>query len=549
MSVNQALLQIDNLCVGLKTRDEIRPVVKNVTFSIEAGKTLALVGESGSGKTLTSLSIMQLLPLNGVISQTSTIAFEGKDLLTCTELEMRKIRGGKIGMIFQEAMTALNPVLTIGHQVNEVLRIHKPTMSRKQRHHKIVALLAEVGIAEPASCAKKYPFELSGGMKQRAMIAVALAGEPKLLFADEPTTALDVTIQKKVLDKLKEIQTQRKMGILFITHNLGVVYQMADYVIVMKEGEIVEQAETKQFFQNPQHPYSQQLLTAVADWRNILPCHPPTQKPIAQIENLKIHFPIRKGLFKRVVGSVKAVDGVSLNLYPGRTLALVGESGSGKTTTGLGILQLLSITDGSVIYKGEQLVNAQHAQLQKLRAKFQMIFQDPYSSMNPRMIVKDIITEGMITQKIGKNEQERDKFVQDLLIKVGLDPEYRYRFPHEFSGGQRQRICIARALAVQPECIICDEPTSSLDVSIQQHVLNLLQSLQSEMQLSYLMITHDFAVVSKMAHDVAVMRAGKIVESGSVEDILIHPQHPYTKELLSAVPHFNHQREQDNESL
>ncbi|MBX9586251.1 MAG: dipeptide ABC transporter ATP-binding protein [Gammaproteobacteria bacterium] len=549
MSVNQALLQIDNLCVGLKTCDEIRPVVKHVTFSIEAGKTLALVGESGSGKTLTSLSIMQLLPLNGVISQTSTIAFEGKDLLTCTELEMRKIRGGKIGMIFQEAMTALNPVLTIGHQVNEVLRIHKPTMSRKQRHNKIVALLAEVGIAEPASCAKKYPFELSGGMKQRAMIAVALAGEPKLLIADEPTTALDVTIQKQVLDKLKEIQTQRKMGILFITHNLGVVYQMADYVIVMKEGEIVEQAETKQFFQNPQHPYSQQLLTAVADWRNILPCHPPTQKPIAQIENLKIHFPIRKGLFKRVVGSVKAVDGVSLNLYPGRTLALVGESGSGKTTTGLGILQLLSITDGSVIYKGEQLVNAQHAQLQKLRAKFQMIFQDPYSSMNPRMIVKDIIAEGMITQKIGKNEQERDKFVQDLLIKVGLDPEYRYRFPHEFSGGQRQRICIARALAVQPECIICDEPTSSLDVSIQQHVLNLLQSLQSEMQLSYLMITHDFAVVSKMAHDVAVMRAGKIVESGSVEDILIHPQHPYTKELLSAVPHFNHQREQDNESL
>ncbi len=549
MSTNQRLLQIDDLCVGLKSRDEIRPIVKNVSFSIEAGKTLALVGESGSGKTLTSLSIMQLLPLNGVISQNSTIAFEGKDLLTCTELEMRKIRGGKIGMIFQEAMAALNPVLTIGHQINEVLRIHIPTMSRKQRHDKIAALLEEVGINDPSSCAKKYPFELSGGMKQRAMIAMALAGEPKFLIADEPTTALDVTIQKQVLDKLKEIQVQRKMGILFITHNLGVVYQMADYVVVMREGEVVEQAEAKQFFQNPQHPYSQQLLTAVADWRNILPCLPSTQKPIAQIENLKIYFPIRKGLLKRVVGSVKAVDGVSLNLYPGRTLALVGESGSGKTTTGLGILQLLSITDGSVIYKGEQLVNAQHAQLQKLRAKFQMIFQDPYSSMNPRMIVKDIIAEGMITQKIGKNEHERDKFVQDLLIKVGLDPEYRYRFPHEFSGGQRQRICIARALAVQPDCIICDEPTSSLDVTIQQRVLNLLQSLQTEMQLSYLMITHDFAVVSKMAHDVAVMRAGKIVESGSVEEILIHPQHPYTRELLRAVPHFNNQREKDNESL
>lgn len=541
------LLQVGNLCIGLKSNKEIKTIVQNVNFAIEEGQTVALVGESGSGKTLTSLSIMQLLPLNAVISQESVISFEGEDLLTYPELQMRKIRGGKIGMIFQEAMTALNPVLTIGHQIDEVLKIHKPILSRKQRYNKIIALLEEVGINDPKNCFRKYPFELSGGMKQRAMIAVALAGEPKLLIADEPTTALDVTIQKQVLDKLKEIQSERKMGILFITHNLGVVYQFADYVIVMQQGKIVEQGLVNQFFQNPQHPYSRQLLSAVADWKNILPSHPVEQIPLAKIENLKIHFPIRKGLFKRVVGSVKAVDGVSLNLYRGRTLALVGESGSGKTTVGLGILQLLSIKEGSVLYNDEQLVNAQHNKLQKLRAKFQMIFQDPFSSMNPRMLIKDIIAEGMRAQKIGKNERERDDIVQDLLLKVGLDPEYRHRFPHEFSGGQRQRICIARALAVQPECIICDEPTSSLDVTVQQRVLALLRTLQDEIQLSYLMITHDFAVVAKMAHDVAVMHQGKIVETGTVEEILLRPKHPYTQQLLSAVPHFNHQREFDNE--
>ncbi len=546
MAINK-LLQVSNLCIGLKSNKEIKTIVENVNFTIEEGQTVALVGESGSGKTLSSLSIMQLLPLNAVISQESVISFEGEDLLTYPELQMRKIRGGKIGMIFQEAMTALNPVLTIGHQINEVLKIHKPIFSRKQRYNKIIALLEEVGINDPKNCFRKYPFELSGGMKQRAMIAVALAGEPKLLIADEPTTALDVTIQKQVLDKLKEIQSERKMGILFITHNLGVVYQFADYVIVMQQGKIVEQGLVNQFFQNPQHPYSRQLLSAVADWKNIIQSHPLEQIPLAKIENLKIHFPIRKGLLKRVVGSVKAVDGVSLNLYRGRTLALVGESGSGKTTVGLGILQLLSIKEGSVIYNDEQLVNAQHKKLQKLRSKFQMIFQDPFSSMNPRMLIKDIIAEGMRAQKIGKNERERDDIVKDLLLKVGLDPEYRHRFPHEFSGGQRQRICIARALAVQPECIICDEPTSSLDVTVQQRVLALLRTLQDEIQLSYLVITHDFAVVAKMAHDVAVMHQGKIVETGTVEEILLRPKHPYTQQLLSAVPHFNHQREFHNE--
>jgi peptide/nickel transport system ATP-binding protein len=386
-------------------------------------------------------------------------------------------------------------------------------------------------------------------MKQRAMIAMALACEPELLIADEPTTALDVTIQAQVLALLKEIQQRRNMSILFITHNLGVVYQMADYVMVMREGVIVEQAAAETFFQRQQHPYSQQLFAAVADWRKIPSSEPAVGEPLVKIEDLKVHFPIRKGIFKRVVGAVKAVDGVSFSLYSGRTLALVGESGSGKTTTGLGILQLLSITSGSVTYQGEQLVGAHIQQLQKLRSKFQVIFQDPHSSMNPRMIVNDIIAEGMVTQKIGKNNAERDKMVEELLVKVGLEPEHRHRYPHEFSGGQRQRICIARALAVQPQFIVCDEPTSSLDVAVQQRVLKLLATLQSELQLAYLLITHDFAVVAQMAQDVAVMYQGKIVEIGAVEDILLNPQHPYTRKLLAAVPRFNHQREKVNESL
>jgi peptide/nickel transport system ATP-binding protein len=549
MAENKILLQIDNLSVGFKKQDEVLPIIKNISLTIEAGKTLALVGESGSGKTLTSLAIMQLLPLNAVIDQRSTISFDGIDLLTQSELAMRKVRGGGIGMIFQDAMTALNPVLTIGQQISEVLKIHFPKMSRKSRQMRIHSLLDEVGIPDPTSRAKNYPFELSGGMKQRAMIAMALAGEPKLLIADEPTTALDVTIQAQVLELLKTVQKKRNMSILFITHNLGVVYRMADLVMVMRQGEIIERAPAEVFYRNPQHPYSKQLFAAVTDWQNIPQTHPPEGESLVKIEDLKIYFPIRKGLFKKVVGSVKAVDGIDLALYRGRTLALVGESGSGKTTAGLGILQLLAITSGSVTYQGKQLVGAQRNQLQKLRAKFQMIFQDPYASMDPRMIVSDIIAEGMVAQRTVVSDEERDKIVQELLIKVGLEPEHRYRFPHEFSGGQRQRICIARALAVQPQFIICDEPTSSLDVSVQQRVLKLLQSLQIEFQLSYLVITHDFAVVAQMAHDVAVMHQGKIVETGAVEDILLHPQHPYTRQLISAVPHFNHPREQINETL
>ncbi len=543
MAMNNILLNVDNLSLAFKKKGVLVPVLKEVSLTIEKGKTLALVGESGSGKTLTSLAIMQLLPPNAVIDQQSTIELGQVDLLTLSELKLQKVRGGKIGMIFQEAMTALNPVLTIGQQIAEILRFHFPRMSRKNRLVKIHELLSEVGISDPKSRANSYPFELSGGMKQRAMIAMALACEPELLIADEPTTALDVTIQKQVLKLLKTIQAKREMSILFITHNLGVVYDMADYVAVMREGVIIEQAQAETFFRNPKHPYSKQLFSAVADWGNILPEKPITSQPLVKVDDLKIHFPIRQGIFKRIVGYVKAVDGVDLSLYRGRTLALVGESGSGKTTTGMGILQLVSITSGSVSYEGEELVGAYQKSLQKLREKFQIIFQDPYSSMNPRMLVNDIIAEGLVTQKIGKSDKERDAIVAQLLEKVGLDPEHRHRFPHEFSGGQRQRICIARALAINPQFIVCDEPTSSLDVSVQLRILTLLRSLQDEFNLSYLLITHDFSVVAQMAHDVAVMHEGKIVEMGTTHAVLKNPQHPYTQKLLSAVPHLNHDRE------
>ncbi len=546
MSSTAGGLQIKDLNVYFKKQVERVPVIKNVNLTIEPGCTLALVGESGSGKTLTSLAIMQLLPLNAMIDTKSAILFNGTDLLTKSELAMRGIRGRKIAMVFQEAMTALNPVLRISQQIDEVLKFHL-SLSKKQRLQKTHSLLEEVGIADAVGCAKKYPFELSGGMRQRAMIAMALACEPELLIADEPTTALDVTIQAQVLDLLKEIQKNRKMSILFITHNLGIVYRMADFVAVMRHGVIVEQNSAELFFTNPQHPYSRQLFAAVPDWRSITPAEPAAGEPLVKIENLKIYFPIRKGLFKRVVDEVKAVDGINLSLYRGRTLALVGESGSGKTTAGLGILQLQPITSGSVTYDGEQLVGVDIHHLEELRAKFQVIFQDPYSAMNPRMIINDVIAEGLLTQKPRKTKKQRDEIVKELLVKVGLEAEHAYRYPHEFSGGQRQRICIARALAVQPQFIICDEPTSALDVSVQQVVLNLLQSLQKEFNLAYLMITHDFSVVEKMAQDVAVMYEGKIVESGPVESVLLNPQHPYTQKLLSAVPHFNNHRVAINE--
>lgn len=516
MQNKQPLLSVKNLSV--KFGDTT--VVNNIHFEIFPGQTLALVGESGSGKSLTALAIMQLLPLTAKLDQQSCIYMQGQDLLLKSELMMQKVRGSEISMVFQEAITALNPVLTIGHQIDEVLKAHK----RERSHKRILECLDEVGITDPKHCAASYPHQLSGGMKQRAMIAIALAAEPKLLIADEPTTALDVTIQAQVLELMQAIQQKRQMSVLFITHDIGIVKKIADHVVVMKQGEVVEQKPVEAFFQHPEHEYSKHLFDSIPSAANReREVIAENRDVVLKAQDLKIHYPIKKGVFKRVVGHVKAVDGVSFELQAGKTLALVGESGSGKTTAGLGILDLLKVTSGNIEYQhGSELD----------RKNYQIIFQDPYSSMNPRMMIADIISEGMRAQKLKVSPQKID----ELLTMVGLEPQYKYRYPHEFSGGQRQRICIARALALEPKVLICDEPTSALDVSVQMHVLKLMVKLQQKLDLSYLLITHDFSVVSYLADEVAVMYQGKIVEQGQVNTILESPQHEYTKKLLASVP-------------
>jgi peptide/nickel transport system ATP-binding protein len=520
--MNNKLLEINNLGVGFRTENTIEPVVHDVCFTIYRGETFALVGESGSGKTITALSIIQLLPTAARVKAGSQIFLDGTDLLQLSEIQMRNIRGRHIGMIFQEAMAALNPVLTIGEQINEALTCHFK-LDKADKREKILTFLEDVGIQDPVYCSQSYPHQLSGGMKQRAMIAMALAAEPALLIADEPTTALDVTIQAQILDLLREIQTKRSMSLLFITHDLGVVSQMADRIAVMQQGQIIEQASSNEFFTNPQHAYSQQLLKAIPTWENrereVVEIKA-TEKPKLKVDNLKVHFPIRKGVFKRTVGHVKAVDGVSFSLYEGRTLALVGESGSGKTTSGKGILWLTPPTAGKIQYEEQMLSDLGAKVMHQMRGKLQIIFQDPYSSMNPRMTVAEIIEEGMAAQKVGKTSEERQARIEELLVQVGLAADHKYRYPHEFSGGQRQRICIARALAVEPKIIICDEPTSSLDVTVQMQILKLLTHLQKQSGLAYLLITHDFSVVAYMADEVAVMYKGKIVEHGPVEHIL-----------------------------
>lgn len=513
-------------------------VVNNISFTIRRGQTVALVGESGSGKSITALAITQLLPSKATLDVNSQIILDGEDLLNKSELQMRKIRGRRIATVFQEASTALNPVLTIGQQIEEVLKAHIQ-LEKKARKSRALSLLEEVGLSDSLGSYDAYPHQLSGGMKQRAMIAIALACEPELLIADEPTTALDVTIQAQVLQLFKKIQKKHNMSLLFITHNLAIVYHMADYVVVMRQGEIVEQAEAQSFFNAPQHDYSKELFAAIPGINLIKQeqVKKDTEKtPFMTVEDLRIYFPIKKGLFKRTVGYVKAVDGINLTLYKGKTLALVGESGSGKTTTGMGLMRLYDTSGGCVNYNGVNLNGLSNRQFNPYRRDFQIIFQDPYSSMNPRMMIYEIIEEGMLAQNIGGNKQSRDKRICELLELVGLNPDMRFRYPHEFSGGQRQRICISRALAMEPKFIVCDEPTSALDVSVQMTILKLLLRLQHEFDLTYLLITHDLSVVSGFADDVAVMYHGKIVESGTIDSVMNNPQHEYTKKLLAAVP-------------
>ena len=509
-------------------------LLKNISFEIKEGEIFALVGESGSGKSLTSLAIMRLLPEIIDISS-GNILLKGKSLFALTEASMQKVRGKSIAMIFQEPMSALNPVMTIGEQVAEVIRLHLG-LKKEAIEAKVISLFEEVALKAPMERYNWYPHQLSGGQKQRVMIAMALACEPDLLIADEPTTALDVTVQAQVLALLKKIREKRKLSILFITHDMGVVAQMADRITVMKEGELIESAARDSFFASPQHPYTQQLLRDAVAMQGKEKCETETEK-LLEVKNLKIHFPVKKGLFQRTVGYVKAVDGVTFSIPKGRTLALVGESGSGKSTIGQAILRLIDTTEGEIRFRDVDIAALHESSLKSYRSKIQVVFQDPYSALNPRMPIGEIIREGMVSLQIGpRDKQAQDQRIAALLEKVGLKREYTDRYPHEFSGGQRQRIGIARALAVEPELIICDEPTSALDVTVRAQVLSLLKTLQEDFSVSYLFITHDLSIITAIADEVAVMKEGKLVERGSVESVMHSPQHEYTRTLLKAVP-------------
>jgi peptide/nickel transport system ATP-binding protein len=508
-------------------------ILDQISFSLQKGKTFALVGESGSGKSLTALAIMRLLPPAVKVSG-GDVLLHGSSLFGLPEFQMQKVRGRKIAMIFQEPMSALNPVMSIGEQVAEVLKIHLklPASEAKRR---VISLFEEVALPDASERYGWYPHQLSGGQKQRVMIAMALACEPDLLIADEPTTALDVTVQAQVLALLQKIKTERQLSILFITHDMAVVSEVADSVAVMRQGRIVETAEASHFFTAPQHPYTKRLLADALGEKG----HREVSigEKLLEMKDVKVYFPVKKGLFQRTVDHVRAVDGVSLSIDKGKTLALVGESGSGKSTLGQAILSLVPICGGEISFAGQRLNGLSRSALKSYRQKIQVIFQDPFSALDPRMSVGDILREGMESLGTGpKKRADQDVYLRELLQKVDLDPESLIRYPHEFSGGQRQRIGIARALAVEPELIICDEPTSALDVTVRAQVLSLLKKIQEETGLSYLFITHDLSLIETIADEVAVMREGKIIEQGKVREVMHYPSHPYTRTLLEAAP-------------
>ena len=614
-----ALLDI----IGLKTyfHSDAGTVkaVDDLTVRIRQGQTLGLVGESGSGKSVTSLSIMRLLPDIGASIDGGKIVFLGRDLVQLPRADMRHLRGKELSMIFQEPGTSLNPVYRVGDQVAEVILLHEK-VSRREALDRTRRLFEEVGIPNPVQSLEKYPHEMSGGQKQRVMIAMALACNPKLLIADEPTTALDVTIQAQILDLIRKLRDERGMSILFITHDLGVIAEIADEVAVMYRGKLVEYDTVANIFANPKHPYTKGLLACrprldttrrrlpvVSDYmdattdangqlviteKSLSPerlsqiegrgrgrlLHPVSelsrlvgeaaakpvgtphagsatdqnipedQAPLLRVENLQVYYPIKKGLLRRVVGYTKAVDGISFNVYKGQTLGLVGESGCGKTTTGRAILRLLPITGGTVTFDGTNWTTLQGGQLRRERRRMQIVFQDPYSSLNPRMTVEAMITEAMSVHRIGSGAQDRRNRAAQLLEEVGLLAEHLQRYPHEFSGGQRQRLCIARSLAVEPDFMICDESVSALDVSVQAQVLNLLKDLQERRGLTYVFISHDLSVVKFMSDMMAVMNSGKIVEYGPSDSIYANPQNEYTRKLIAAIPGSEGRRKNVNRS-
>lgn len=524
-----SVFAVENLSV--RFNDSV--VVDKISFEIQAGETFALVGESGSGKSMTALAALNLLPHNAIV-ESDSMTLQNENLVHLFEKEWCKIRGRRIAIIFQDPIASLNPVLTIGQQISEVLNLHFK-FSKIQLQNRVVELLQQVELPNAAQRVKDYPHQLSGGQRQRVMIAIALAGKPDLLIADEPTTALDVTIQAQILELLKNIQKQTGMALWLISHDLALVASIAKRVAVMQNGKIVETGNAKNLFQNPQHPYTQKLVAALPSMQSCENRKTNEFPLLLDVKNFHCHYPIRKGFFKRVVDYVRAVDGVSFSLQRGKTLALVGESGCGKTTLGKALLHLIPSSGGEVFLDGIALHSLTGEALRGQRASIQIVFQDPFSSMNPRMLVGEIIAEGLRALRPEMSVADYEIRVKDLLKRVELPEAAIYRYPHEFSGGQRQRICIARALAVEPKVIICDEPTSALDVSVQAQIIELLKTLQHEQGMSYLFITHDLGVVAEIADDVAVMFKGKIVELGNVRQVLTAPKHPYTQKLLNAV--------------
>ncbi|MCB1479163.1 MAG: ABC transporter ATP-binding protein [Rhodobiaceae bacterium] len=527
----EPILSVENLSVDFTQGGSVTHAVKNVSFDIKPGETVALVGESGSGKSVTALSVLQLLAYPAAKHPSGKILFKGKDLMGLSNRDMRSVRGNDITMVFQEPMTSLNPLHTVEKQIGEILELHKGLTGLDARA-RTVELLDQVGIRDPEQRLQSYPHQLSGGQRQRVMIAMALANEPDLLIADEPTTALDVTVQAQILKLLGELQKKHHMAILLITHDLGIVRKVANRVCVMSKGEIVETGTTKQVFEKPKHAYTKHLMAAEPKG------NPPkldTKAPVVmEGDDVKVWFPVKRGFFRKTVGHIKAVDGIDVTVRAGQTLGVVGESGSGKTTLGLALTRMIS-SEGEIRFEGGTIDDKSFKQMRPLRKDIQIVFQDPYGSLSPRMSIADIVSEGLNVHGAGLTREERRACVASALKEVGLDPSTMDRYPHEFSGGQRQRIAIARALVLEPRFIMLDEPTSALDMSVQAQIVDLLRDLQKKRNLAYLFISHDLKVVRALANEIIVMRMGEVVESGPSEKVFDHPETDYTKALMAAA--------------
>ena len=528
---NEPILQIRDLSVAFTQGGKVNLAVDHVSFDIGRGETVALVGESGSGKSVTALSVLKLLPYPPASHPSGSVHFKGENLLDADETDLRRVRGNDITMIFQEPMTSLNPLHSIERQIGEILEVHQG-MRGSQARERTLELMRQVGIRDPEKRLDAYPHQLSGGQRQRVMIAMALANDPELLIADEPTTALDVTVQAQILELLEKLQSERGMSMLFITHDLGIVRRFADRTCVMQGGKIVEHAATEELFRNPQHEYTRHLLSA--EPKGKAPAARPDAEVVMEGRDVKVWFPIKRGFLRKTVDNVKAVDGIDITIRAGQTVGVVGESGSGKTTLGLALTRLISST-GEIRFGGQRIDGNSFKQMRPLRRQIQVVFQDPFGSLSPRMSIAEIVAEGLRIHQPDLSADERDAKVSAALAETGLDPETRHRYPHEFSGGQRQRVAIARALVLEPRFIMLDEPTSALDMSVQAQVVDLLRELQARHNLAYMFISHDLKVVRALANEVIVMRNGKVVEAGSVDQIFDAPQTDYTEALIAAA--------------